>query len=135
MEIRKPWLWDKERAREMSARGNLARQLFTTPERRKYIARKAAAARWYRPTDEPIERIECYLRLFKNLVAQAMLENQPDRIARCLAAMQGFERMKIALENGRMKDVTPEVNPELMDKLRRSAERRRNALLDATSKH
>jgi len=61
----------------MSARGNLARQLFTTPERRKYIARKAAAARWYRPTDEPIERIECYLRPFKNLVAQAMVENQP----------------------------------------------------------
>src|SRR5215469_5839824 len=119
MEIRKPWLWDKERAREMSARGNLARQLFTTPERRRYVARKAAAARWYRPTDEPIERIECYLRLFKNLVAQAMVENQP---------------MKIALEAGRMKDVTPEHDPELTDKLRRCAEMRRKALTDATPK-
>ena len=135
MEIRKPWLWDNERAREMSARGNLARQLFTTPERRKYIARKAAAARWYRPTYEPIERIECYLRLFKNLVAQAIVENQPDKIARYLAGMQGYERMKIALEAERMKDVTPEVDPELTDRLRRYAERRRNAFPDATSEH
>src|SRR5215469_14478540 len=130
MEIRKPWLWDKERAREMSARGNLARQMFTTPERRRYIARKAAAARWYRPTDDPIERIECYLRLLKSLVALAMVENQPDRIARCLAIMQGYERMKIALEAGRMKDVTPEDDPELVERLRRNAERRKKALMD-----
>jgi len=48
--------------------------------------------------------------------------------------MQGYERMKIALEAGRMKDVTPEVDPELTDRLKRYAEMRRNALTDATSK-
>ena len=118
----------KENAREMQARGTEVKMRFQTPERRRYIARRAVLRRWYRAAGDDLERVESLLRFLATEVAEALLKDDHEFAVRTAIGMQGYERMKIALRSGAMKDVTPEMSTELEKKLSGAAERRAKEL-------
>jgi hypothetical protein len=120
----------KENAREMQARGTEVKMRFQTPERRKYLARRARLKGWYRSTGSAIERVECLIRFFAMEVAEALLKDDHEFAVRTASAMLGWERLKISLESGTMKDVTPELTKEIEDKLGAARARREKELTE-----
>jgi hypothetical protein len=111
---------------ELQSKGGRERALAMSPERRTMVARQAAYRRWYRANADDLDRVECYLRLYARIVARALAEGNDDRVVKAASAMGQYERMKITLLQGRMKDVTsalPETD-ELEAKLTATRERR-----------
>lgn len=90
------------------------------------VARQAAYRRWYRAKADDLERVECYLRLYAKVVTRALVEGNDDRAVKAAAAMGQYERIKIGLRQGRIKDVTPalSVSDELAARLTAPRERR-----------
>ncbi len=124
----KPWLFTAETAKVMQERSVMKRMLFQTPERRKYIARKAALRKWYRTYGDPVERVICLQRFFANEVVEFLLQDDHRGAVTAASSMLGWERLRIALESGAMKDVTPELGAEIEKKLAVARERREKEL-------
>lgn len=124
----KPWLFTSESARLLQEKSVAKRLETQTPERRRYLARRAVLRRWYRPSADDVERIECLLTFLANEVVDALMKDNHELAVRTAIGMQGYERMKIALRAGAMKNVTPEIDQEIQKKLTDARERRERAL-------
>lgn len=116
---------------EFQSKGGHERTLAMSPERRTMVARRAAHQRWYKPNASDLDRVECYLRIYANIVARALAQGNDDRVVRAAAAMGQYERMKITLRQGRTKDITPALSERafgLEEKLAKARQRRTAAL-------
>lgn len=113
------------------SKGGRNRALAMSPERRQMVSRAAAYKRWYTPTGDALERVECYLRFYAKAVARALAEGNEDRAIRASAAMLAAERMKVALQAASMKDVTPVATEKSsgIDAKLAATRKRRNAAL------
>ena len=71
------------------------------------------------------------LRFFANEVAEALLKDDHKFAVQTASTMLGWERTKIALESGRIKDITPDtaMMAEMEGKLEKARERREKALV------
>ena len=91
--------------REDRQRGGRARRDVLPAQQRQLLATRAAYRRWYKTTDEDVDRIDRHLKVLSKIAAIALADEDPPLAVRAIVAMTPFERMKTMLHSG-MKNMT-----------------------------
>src|SRR5277367_6667643 len=109
-------------------RGGRARREVLPAEQRQQLATRAAYRRWYRVTDDDVDRIDRHLKVLSKIAAIALADEDHQLAIRAIAAMAPFERMKIMLHSG-LKDVIQIENTGDIETKLAAARQRRTAAL------
>jgi hypothetical protein len=109
-------------------RGGRARRDVLPPQQRQQLATRAAYRRWYRVTDDDVDRIDRHLKVLSKIAAIALADEDHRLALRAIAAMAPFERIKIMLHSGLKDVIQVEGQSHIEAKLAAARERRSKSL-------
>jgi hypothetical protein len=109
-------------------RGGRARRDVLPAQQRQQLATRAAYRRWYRVTDEDVDRIDRHLKVLSKIAAIALADEDHPLAVRAIVAMAPFERMKIMLHSGMKDMIQVEGQSDIETKLAAARERRSKAM-------
>ena len=120
--------------KELSKLGNEARSRKVSAKDRQAIAVKASYARWYKVTDDQMDRIDTYLRGLASIAAQALADGDRAEYRSTITAMGQFERMKLMLESERSKGGKPveELDESVKESVKAFRKGRDEEIVDVT---